>query len=231
MPIRSKHKPNKCRWIGLLALLWVIGVGYGCASLPSDVTKDDRTCNAEADAAVASGQWQRAVELHEQLLGSDSSNCLAMYHLGYIWGRLDDASKEIAWYNKAITCGYTKDDELYFNLGMAYADTGRVDKAIAALKTAVGINPGRVDNHFGLAMTARVAGDISGAEKYLLQAIAISPHHWDSRILLSRIYLDQGLLEAARPHLELVLDHVPDNDDAKDLYQLYKERQVTSFDK
>lgn len=230
MRYRIKKRQNQYRWVTLLVLFWVISGVYACASLPSEVLKAERICDAEADAAVESEQWQQAVELHEQLLAKDPSNCLAMYHLGYIWGILKNSSKEIQWYQKAITCGYDQNDELFFNLGMAYADTGRMKAAIAALKKAVQLNPNRVDNHFGLAMTAQITGDSAGAELALQKAIAVSPHHWDARLLLASIYLDQGRLEAARPHLELVLDHEPENEEAKNLYQLYKERQITSFE-
>jgi tetratricopeptide (TPR) repeat protein len=230
MPKNHRCKQNISGWVGLLVLLWVSAGVWACAALPPAASKDNRTCNAEADAAVASGQWWQAAERHQQVLGQDPSNCLAMYHLGYIWGQLDDHAKEIAWYNKAITCGYADNDELFFNLGMAYADTGQTKEALGAFKRAIQLNPAKVDNHFGLAMAAQVAGDSAGAEQALKQAIAVSPNYWDARILLAKIYLEQGRLEEARLQLELVLAHEPENEEAKDLYQLYKERQMTSFE-
>jgi tetratricopeptide (TPR) repeat protein len=226
-----QHRPNKNYWMVGLVLLWAVGWIGACASLPSNGPTGDWSCDAQADAAVELGQWRQAFEGHEKVLNEDPANCLAMYHLGYIWGKIGDSSQEVLWYQKAIACGYALNDVLFFNLGMAYGEMNQMDRAISAFKHAMKLNPGNAENYFGLALMLHATGDTLGAEQALTQAIDLSPHHWDARLLLAKIYLDEGNFKAARPHLEMVLNHAPDNDEANELWQLYKDRLSTSFDR
>lgn len=221
---------NTYRLMRELVLLGALLSLCGCVSMPTNAQKDTWPCDTQADAAVEQERWQQAFELHERFLNTNPRNCLAMYHLGYIWGQLGDSSQEVVWYQKAVACGYTKDDVLFFNLGMAYADLHQTDQAIVAFKKASKLNPGNAENYFGLALTAQGMGDSLQAEQALEQAIAISPNHWDARILLAKIYLDLGRMEDARPHLERVLNHAPENEEAIALWRLYKDRLSGAFE-
>ena len=212
-------------------MLWALFVLSACATSPSAIDDGDWQCDEEADAAVALQQWSVALARHQDLLDADPSNCLCMYHMGYIWGRQGDPSQEVAWYQKAIGCGYHQDDELFFNLGMAHMDMDQLDQANAAFNRSIRINPRNAESHFGIALTAQSIGDSLTAEKALMQTIAIMPQHWDAHLLLAKLYLDQGALDAAQPHLETVLSHDPENEEAAELWLLLKDRQITSYER
>ncbi len=223
--------PCHGRWWRILVVLGVWFWLSACTSISSNGRDGVWSCDRAADQAVEMGQWQQGLTLHRDVLHTDPANCLAMYHLGYIWGRLGDPAQELAWYQKAIDCGYAQDDALFFNLGMAYADADQNDLAIAAFQRSIRINPHNAESHFGLGLTAQSMGDTAAAEKALLRAISLSPDHWEARLLLAKIYLDQGPIEAARPHLEMVLNHDPENEEAAELWLLYHDRRITSYDR
>ena len=210
--------------IGLLMAL------YGCSQRPILPEDGVWSCDAQADAAVQSGNWQVAERLHRQILESNPSNCLAIYHLGYILGNLNNREQEVIAYERAIACGYNQDDRLYFNLGMAYSDLNDAYRAIRALERAVQINPDNAENHFGLGFVAHMIGKSALAERALTKAIDTSAQHLDARILLARIHLDQGRLAEAKKQIVAVRKIEPDNEDARLLWRIYQDRKMTSYE-
>jgi tetratricopeptide (TPR) repeat protein len=205
----------------LMALL------MGCATLQGP--PQQQACDPQADAAVTDGQWETALSAHEALLAREPHNCLAMYHLGYIWGRMDERAKEIDLYRQAIACGYDGDAQLYFNLGMALGDTGELEGALGAFERAVAIDPRDAENYFGLGLMAQASGRDAQAEEALRKAIVLSPVHIEARLLLSRIYLDQSRWTEARGQLETVLRQEPGHPEAEDLWQIMIQRQRETY--
>lgn len=188
------------------------------------------TCDTAADAAVTEGRWEDALAAHEALLEKDPDNCLTRYHLGYILGRLGHRDAEIDHYRRAIACGYTRDDRLYFNLGMALGDQGDMDGALTAFDRAVAIAPRNADNHFGKGLIARAADQDEQAEKALRKAVRLSPRHWDARLLLARVYLDQCRWAQARRQLDMVLKEEPRHPEALQLWETMITRQREAYD-
>ena len=202
----------------------------GCSTTTVTSPKPGWSCDSEADAAVHSGQWQMALQLHQRYLESEPGNCLALYHLGYILGKLDERQLEVDAYERAIACGYSNDDHLFFNLGMAFSELSEPDKAVAALERAIQLNPGNAENHFGLGYVAHLADHNARAVKALRQAIDLSADHLDARNLLARIYLDQGRLDEAKKQLQEIQRREPDNQEALALWEIYKDRVKTSYE-
>jgi tetratricopeptide (TPR) repeat protein len=231
MPIvldMSQRRHRKFSWT-------VMAVGMtltltACSSTAVRSPQRGWRCNAEADAAVGNRQWQLALQLHRRVLELEPGNCLALYHLGYILGKLDERQLEVETYEQAAACGYSNDDRLFFNLGMAYVELSEPDKALEALERAVRLNPGNAENHFGLGYIARLAGQGPRAVKALETAIDLSEDHLDARNLLAVIYLDQGLLEQAKTQLQEIQRRDPGNHEAKRLWKIYKDRVMTAYD-
>jgi tetratricopeptide (TPR) repeat protein len=188
------------------------------------------SCDAEADAAVHSQQWELALQLHQRYLELEPGNCLAIYHLGYIFGKLNKRQLEVEAYERAVACGYSNDDRLFFNLGMALGETSEPDKALAALERAIQLNPDNAENHFGLGYIAQLTGRSRRAVKALQKAIDLSADHLDARNLLARIYLDQGRLDEAKNELLEIQRRQPDNQEAMILWKIYEDRVMTSYD-
>lgn len=217
----------------LTAMMILLFWAGGCTSMGTTSSAPGQTewrCDEIADASVDRQDWDLALSGHLALLERDPSNCLAIYHLGYIQGKLGDRQQEAVQYEKAIQCGLDTDDRLYFNLGMAYGEMNLMDEALSAFERAVSLNRTNAENFFGMGLVAKWAGDIDRAEAALIQAVDLDPRHWEARILLTRIYLDEGRLDTAQPHLEQLLENIPENTDVDELRQIYEDRRITVYE-
>ena len=181
--------------------------------------------------AIESGDWESARLHYEQILVKNPEDCRAIYHLGYIWGQLDNRTDEIHCYEQAVACGYTTDDRLFFNLGMAYADQGDLERAASAFERAVAVQPGNADNYFGLGLMEQAMGRSAQAESTWKQAVAKDPDHWESRLALARLYLDQSRWNEAREQLDAVDKGDPHNPEAQDLRQTLTSRQALDYER
>ena len=211
----------------------LIGLVYGllliaCAT-PTPTLQTDRECHPGIDAAVQTGDWETARLAHERLLAENPDNCLALYHLGYIWGQIGDRAQEVQFYEAAVDCGYTDDDRLYFNMGMAYADLGNVPEASRALERAVQLRPHHADNHFGLGLMHQLAGRSDEAEASFLNALNLDRTHEDARLALIRLYLDQSRWDDARQHLRQINAQDPGFEEAKALWQILESREAAEY--
>ena len=182
-------------WIGAV-ICWI-----GCADIKRPVRSDVGLCDPAADAAIESRDWQLSLDLHRQLLAREPNNGQVLFHVGFIYGNLEDREKEIAYYERALACGYDKNDRLYFNLGMAYADLAGWEKARIAFEKAIALAPQDADNYFALGLVSRQTGQPKEALDALNAAIRLDPRHWEAQELLVRIYLDLGQWPQARRHL------------------------------
>ena len=181
--------------------------------------------------AIESGDWETARLHYEQVLAKNPMDCRAIYHLGYIWGQLANRVNEIRNYEQAVDCGYTTDDRLFFNLGMAYADQGDLERAASAFERAVAVQPGNADNYFGLGLMEQAMGRSEQAESTWKQALAKDPDHWESRLALAQLYLDQSRWEEAREQLDAVDKGDPENPEAQDLLQTLTSRQALDYER
>jgi len=165
-------------------------------------------CDKEADEAMKQHDYGVAILLHHSLLRKEPANGLALYHLGYAYGRTGDHPKEALYYEQAIDLGF-KEDHIFFNLGMAYGELNQIENSIYALKKALNINPSSADNHFGLALAYQRSVADKLAEEEFLKAIEIDPAHVDSRLYLSMLYADMGELQRACKQLRKILEIDP----------------------
>lgn len=208
-------------------MIWV----WGCAASGPPSMRRDWDCDDAADAAVERKDWSDALVRHQALLQDDPANCLVIYHLGYIYGQLDDRREEVDHYERAVQCGLNTDDLLFYNLGMAYGEMSFMAEALTAFDRAVALNPQNAENYFGLGLIAQADGQTQRALTALLKAVDVNPHHWEAHIILARIYLDKGQLAAARNHLDPLRESVPDNDEVVELWQTYEDRSITTYRK
>jgi tetratricopeptide (TPR) repeat protein len=205
----------------------------GCAAMDQAAFQAEPpwACDARADAAVRSEDWSLALTLHEALLDRDPNNCLAYYHRGFIRGRLGDRQAEVDDYHRAAGCGYAKDDQLFFNLGMAHAELGQTELALSAFARAVALNPANADNHFGWGLAAQSLDKPDQAIDAFRRALEADPRHHGARLHLARGLLDQGSLKESWPHIEVLLKTAPEDGEVIDLLRRYNDRRSTLYEK
>lgn len=214
--------PGPLRHVGFLMVLGLLLAG--CAAGGKKPVDLSWQCDPKGDAAVAAGDWQQGLKAHQNLLDSDPSNCLAMFHLGYIWGQLDDRQKEIDFYRYALACGYNQDDHLFFNLGMAHAALGQMDAALGAMERALELGPANADNYFGMGLIAGKAGYAERAVTAMEKAVALDPLYHEARVELIRFYLDNSRWQDARRHLLALEQRDPQNIELSGLWETLHRR-------
>jgi tetratricopeptide (TPR) repeat protein len=213
---------------GLLAALLTMIV-IGCAGTGLATHSPQWQCDPAADAAVERGEWQEAREAHEKFLVHEPGNGLALYHLGYIMSKLGNQQAEIDFYLRAIAFGYDRDDQLFFNLGMAYGESNPT-AAIEAFGRAISLDPESADNHFGLALMAYTLGRNEQAVKVLQRALVLQPDHLDAMLLLSRLYLDLSRWADAIAMLDSILALDPGNEEALGLLGILVSRRHLRYE-
>ena len=199
---------------------------FGCADIWGPVRSDVGQCDPAADAAFEAGDWQLSLNLHQQLLAHDPGNGMVLFHIGYIYGNLEERQKEIIFYERALASGYDSNDKLYFNLGMAYADSAKWAAARTAIENAITIAPQDADNFFALGLISRQMGRPADALDALNSAIHLEPRHWEARELLVRVYLDLGQWSQARQQLMSLERLDADHPAVKALWDIYNRRRL-----
>ncbi|MFO7785365.1 MAG: tetratricopeptide repeat protein [Thermodesulfobacteriota bacterium] len=193
-----------------------------CASVSQRAEDPDAerawTCDEDADRALMEDDLEAGIRLHEEFLESHPDNALALYHLGYAYGRIEDHEREIACYERAQALGYT-DGDFLFNLGMAYGETGATEKAVKTIQMAVDEEPDNADYRVGLGLALERSGKIYAAAGALEEAVRLDPMLPDARWFLVRIYVETDRLEPARVHLQDLLEIDPDHPQARGLLQ------------
>ncbi len=207
---------------GLVLLVLALSLGTGCATDhlgKRDEPEKGWACDKEADEAMMRNDYEGGILLHERLLEKEPENALALYHLGYAYGRVGENLKEVSCYEKAIGLGFKK-ERIFFNLGMAYGELHQTEKSIGAFKEALTINPDRADNHFGLGMAYQMKVADRLAEEEFLKAIRIDPDHVDARLSLGLLYADRGEMQKAAEQIHKVLEIDPTNERAREILEI-----------
>lgn len=228
LPSNKKHRRSFNRAFRLLSTLLSMLILAACAAqVPAPEPAPQ--CDPVADEAVSQGNWELALKEHERVVRGQPGNCLALYHLGYIWGQLGDREKEVQFYEAAVDCGYVRDDRLFFNLGMVYADQGDTQQALNALERATQLGPENPDNFFGLGYTYLLAGRPTQAEAALITTLRLDDTHTDARLTLVRLYLDQSRWEDARRQLRRIKTGDPGYEGAQELRQTLEAREAEEY--
>jgi tetratricopeptide (TPR) repeat protein len=215
-------------WAAIQCSLAVLCLTIGCARSPftggnSNNAHIDWVCNDRADRAIQRGDTEIGITLHEAIVAKYPNNGLALYHLGYAYGRAGSHLKEAAYYEKAIALGF-ESDSVFFNLGMAYLDLDQPDKSIKAFHRALIMDQESADSHFGLAIAYQRKGEEKKAEREFLKAIEIDPEHLEARLNLSWLYADTGDFEKARKGLREILKTEPDHTIARESLECVRRR-------
>jgi protein O-mannosyl-transferase len=104
------------------------------------------------------------------------------------------------------------------NLGLALADRGQIDEAIAHYRKALEIQPVYVDAHNNLGAALAGRGQIDEAIVHFQKAIEINPDYVDAHNNLGAALADRGQIDEAMAHYQKALDIKPGN--AKAHYNL-----------
>ena len=165
-----------------------------------------KALSEEATTAFAEQDWQQARHLYGQILEREPDNAVILANLGAIEYQLGDYKACCDLLESALA----KQATLFSSremLGMAYYLDKQPMRALAALARAAADQPTSPRVHNQLAVVLQAMTWYDGAEKSLLQAIALDPDYRDAHYNLALIYLDRESPspERARKHYEKAL--------------------------
>ena len=89
----------------------------------------------------------------------------------------------------------------YQYLGLAFHDTGNLDRAIAEYKKSLSLNPLHADVHNNIGVSYFYRGDVDTAITHFKHAISIDPSHSDAHYNLGIAYGEKGLFELAHEEI------------------------------
>jgi tetratricopeptide (TPR) repeat protein len=161
----------------------------------TDISKG--VCDPIADYYLGMEDYPQAIRLHLEVIRKEPGNALAHYHLGFAYGAIGDHQRELVQYEKAIALGLN-DWQLFLNLGLLYANDGRIDSAIEVMRLAELLGPYHPETHFNLGLLDERVGLYQPAEQEMLLSLRLSPDQIDVRNQLGVIYAEEGNYRRAR---------------------------------
>jgi tetratricopeptide (TPR) repeat protein len=138
---------------------------------------------SEQDVTQALESFRRAIELAPR-------HTLARYNLALVLKRADRATDAIAELQRAI--GIEPRPECYYTLGTIYWQQGDVDRAVSALRAAIGARPGYADAHYTLGTVLKARREWNAAAAELRRAIELRPDLWSAHYTLAQVLQQSG---------------------------------------
>ena len=112
-----------------------------------------------------------------------------------------------------LTVDYPQLSGPWLSLGLVYLNSERPQDAVAALDTAVAVNPDNLDAYNLKAYVLRTEGEFSAAESTYQQALAVWPEHAGSHLNLAILYdLYMGRFSDAARHYDSYQQLQPEPD-------------------
>ncbi|UCD70947.1 MAG: tetratricopeptide repeat protein [Syntrophobacterales bacterium] len=194
-------------------LFLFVGCSFGHLGLSP--SKIQTICDREADFYLEQGDWDKAIDSHEQVIQDNPHFALAHYHLGYAYGFKGMHEREIEEYEKAVQLGLKKFD-LFYNLGMTYAEYLRdYDKALKVFKQAERMDSKNDEIHYALGLAYWFKEAESEAVTEFMKTINLNPRHIEAHALLGEIYFRREQYDFAKAEWERVLELDPNNEMAR----------------
>jgi Flp pilus assembly protein TadD len=165
-------------------------------------------------AAQAASLLKTAVRDHPDDLRAQES-------LGYALGLLDRLEESRQAYEEVLRVEPRRETALPY-IARTLAALRQPDRAVAALREAIAVNPWRSEYRLALAKFCFQAEDLPGAIAACREAIAINPELYEARSLLVQCFLKSGAPDKADAEFHILLRFDPAN---KQTWQKWYERQ------
>ncbi len=160
------------RILPVVALLAVIGIGFGKAAVAADADRD--ACKtARGDAAIAA--CTKAIESKKYNAKKFRRTLSLLYtNRGVEYEIKKEFDKAVADHNEAVTID-PKNWAAYNNRGNAYAGKQDYTRAIADYDEAIKLNPKYAEALYNRGLAKRNNGDWNGGEADIKQAQELQP--------------------------------------------------------
>ena len=162
-----------------IVLTAVVATVFGLAACSDDSNPGSPTGDAEqvlndALAAHAAGDFDRAVDLYEQVLVLDPRNRFAYYNLGLIDQTRGDDAAAADQYEQAIAVAPDFTPAI-FNLAIIRAEQGATDEAIGLYRDVIAIDDTDAGTHLNLGFLLIASGERKEGQRELDRAVEFDP--------------------------------------------------------
>jgi tetratricopeptide (TPR) repeat protein len=93
----------------------------------------------------------------------------------------------------------------YFNLGLVFYMTGRMDRAVQQLEAGLELMPDSAEGHYNIGLAYDGMNRAEDAARYYERAIGINPRHAGAHTNLGTIYYMRGLKDRAEREYKLAV--------------------------
>ena len=194
--------------LGILCALAVHAQGLNAPPQPRDQGHGDPRSSAKIHTELAAvyfqaGNFSVALDELKLALEFDSRYYQANSVRGLVYAQLKEFAKAEEDFRRALNLA-PNDPEVNNNYGWYLCETGKPRESIAyflnALKDPLYSTPDRAYTNAGIC--AMRAGDLEGAQKYLLQAVSLSRDGSpQARLQLAKLFYQRGIFEESRIYL------------------------------
>jgi protein O-mannosyl-transferase len=163
-------------------------------------------------ALLDQGRAAEAIIQLEAAVRLAPGHAAALVNLGNALMQVQRAAEAVACYEQVLRIEPGAD--VHYDLGVALAELGRRDEAVAHLRTALALAPDLPRAHYQLARLAELAGQPADAEREYLETLRLAPDHALAHAMLGLLLAHSGQLEPAAGHFRAVIRQQPEDADA-----------------
>lgn len=169
--------------------------------------------------------WQQgntadAIRELETAIATDRHFIPAYETLAILYSQAGQTARSVGLLQKALPNALPEQRaDLYYSLGLAQAELGRMQEARQALAKAIAANPQHTGAHYNLGLLLQQSGDEAGAITQLQQALAQNTRDDRTRYALAQLYMKRQQYRDALPLLQTLLQHYPQEAELQGLLQ------------
>ncbi len=172
----------------------------------------------KAELELKKGHIGDAEKLYIKAIAMDPSHLQAYAKLGAIYLNQEQYGKAELIYRKLIVA--VNDDPVYFsNLGLSLFHQEKYGEAKEFYEKAIQLDPGRAGRFYSLARINHLLEEMDQAFLNIEKALTLDPDNLNYGLTLANWQIEKDMYAEARQVLESIIEHWPDNAEAKKLLQ------------
>ena len=182
---------------------------------PKLIVKGDNLFK-KAEQEFKKGNITDAEKHYIKAIAMNPAHLEAHAKLGAIYLNQEQFSKAELIYSTLVLA--VADNPVYFsNLGLSLFQQEKYEEAKDFYEKAIALDSGRPGRFYSLARINQLLGDMDNAFLNVQKALNLDPDNLDYGLTLANWYVENGLNAEAKGILENIIQHWPENAEAKDL--------------
>jgi tetratricopeptide (TPR) repeat protein len=170
----------------------------------------------KAELALKDGNLEEAEKLYIKAIAMDPSHTEAHAKLGMIYLNQEQYGKAELIYRKLILA-ITDDPVYYSNLGLSLFHQEKYMEAKEFYEKSIELDDTRPGRFYSLSRINHLLDDLDQAFIHIEKALLLDPDNVDYGLTIAEWHMEKDMHIEARKVLETIIEHWPDNQEAKDM--------------